>query len=202
MATSRLVGFTDPRAASTWSEPSNGVLPSSCLWSPRRSRRPEASVRRPAGPARATSRAAQSIAATDALASVAPRPYSRVPSTAGVKGRGSNRPPGGTVSRCDTSASVCPDANPRTSIRTEVSSRTTSSFHPRAVCSTKLRDGLFAAADRGNGHQLRQQLGLSRQDPLPGRSPFPCAPTIMVPQPAPVKHLEQQCVRRAEPSMI
>src|SRR6185295_7698368 len=76
------------------------------------------------------------MAETDALASPEPRPYRRVPSTAGVKGSRVQPLPGGTTSRWETSASVGPGLRPRTSIRTASSSRAASTPQPRAVAST------------------------------------------------------------------
>src|SRR5882724_12965477 len=156
IAISRLVGSPITAASSRPSRPTASSIEVFLVSSPY----PSTTSNRPAStrPPSARSRAAQSMAATEALASVEPRPKRRVPSIAGVNGSRVQPAPGGTVSRWETSASVCPCPKPLTSTRTEVSSRTTSSPQPRTVCSTNsamvcsppLTEGMATSSSRSS----------------------------------------------------
>src|SRR3954451_6607945 len=126
---------------------------------------------RPAGrPVSWRSAAAHNIAATEALASPDPRPYKRVPSTAGANASRVHPTPGGTTSRWETSASVGPGARPRTSTRTEVSSRTASRPHSRTVCSTNSATGPSSPLTEGIATRRSSSVSSSGKiDPEVGR---------------------------------
>src|SRR3954454_7950401 len=151
---------------------------------------------RPAGsPVSWRSAAAHSMAATEALASPEPRPYNRVPSMAGVNGSRVQPAPGGTTSRWDTSASVGPAARPRTSTRTDASSRTTSRPQLRVVCSTKSASGPSSPLTEGIATRPSSSVSSSGKiDPEVGRLFLPSDDHGATPGTS--EHLEQERIRR------
>ena len=98
------------------------------------------------------------------------------PSIVGVNGSRVQPSPGGTTSRCDTSASVGPGAQPRTSIRTAgVVAHARRGPTPRARLPPRTRRAApRSPLTEGMATSSPQQVDLIRQDRPPGRSPSPC----------------------------
>ena len=153
------------------------TAPSKCPSSPRMVAMPlppvsssavRATVTSPSRDCSDSSKAASRMAATEALASLAPRPWRRVPFQIGVKGSPSQPAQGGTVSRWEFRSSRLPPVAPKLNHRLW-SCRCT--WKPRAVSRSWSRSAMAPSPPDTLGvptSRVMSSAGFIRPPPRPG----------------------------------